>query len=167
MELKELRSGNTKWRVVVLGGPNLGPQMQTIGNLDGLLQEWARDIGIKVEHFRSNHEGKLLEFVHESRERADAFLVNPGGLVRVGESLRHTLKDSKKPCAEIHIENAELGHNSIFSASVLSIFSGLGSSSYLGALVALTLALDDIDFLHPQGDSPYNRSHGTPRSLYQ
>lgn len=167
MQLKELRKSKTSWRIVVLGGPNLGPQMQQVGNLEELLQDWARDLGIEVEHFRSNHEGKLLEFVHESRERADAYLINPGGLVRVGESLRHTLKDSKKPCAEIHMDNAELGQNSIFSASVLSIFSGLGPSSYLGALIALTLALDDADFLHPQGDSPYNRSHGTPRSLYQ
>jgi 3-dehydroquinate dehydratase-2 len=108
-----------------------------------------------------------LEFIHASRERADGFLVNPGGLVRVGESFRHALKDSKKPCAEIHMVNAELAQKSIFSPSVLSIFSGLGASTYLGALTALTLALDDKDFLHPEGDSPYNRSHGTPRSLYQ
>ncbi|WP_318914528.1 type II 3-dehydroquinate dehydratase [Shinella zoogloeoides] len=141
--------------------------MQQIGNLEDLLQGWAADLGIEVEHFRSNHEGKLLEFVHEARERADAFLVNPGGLVRVGESLRHTLKDSKKPCAEIHMDNAELNKKSIFSDSVLSIFSGFGPSTYLGALTALTLALDEPSFLHPQGDSPYNRAHGAPRSLYQ
>lgn len=167
MDLKKLRKGNTKWKIVVLGGPNLGRQMEAIGNLEEKLQGWAASLGIEVEQFRSNHEGKLLEFIHASRDRADAFLVNPGGLVRVGESFRHALKDSKKPCAEIHMVNAELSQKSIFSPSVLSIFSGLGASSYLGALTALTLALDDVDFLHPEGDSPYNRSHGTPRSLYQ
>lgn len=167
MDLKKLRKGSTKWRIVILGGPNLSRQMDAIGNLDEKLQGWAASLGIEVEQFRSNHEGKLLEFIHESRERADGFLVNPGGLVRVGESFRHALKDSKRPCAEIHMVNAELAEKSIFSASVLSIFSGLGASTYLGALTALTLALDDHTFLHPEGDSPYNRSHGTPRSLYQ
>lgn len=167
MDLKNLRTRDTKWRIAILSGPNLGQQIQRVGSLEEMLQDWAAQLGIEIEHFRSNHEGKLLEFVHASRERVDGYLVNPGGLVRVGESLRHTLKDAKKPCVEIHMNNAELGQKSIFSPSVLSIFSGLGPSSYLGALAALTLALDDETFLHPEGTSPYNRSHGAPRSLYQ
>lgn len=167
MELKSLRSRDTKWRIVVLSGPNLGPQIERIGDLERTLQDWASQLGVEVEHFRSNHEGKLLEFIHASRAYADAYLVNPGGLVRVGESFRHALKDAKKPCVEVHLDNAELAQKSIFSPSVLTIFSGLGSSSYLGALTALVLALDDVDFLHPEGTGPLNRSHGAPRSLYQ
>ncbi len=167
MKLSSIRNGTRNWKVVVLSGPNLSSRLDGIGNFEELLNTWASDLGIQIEHFRSNHEGKLLEFIHASRETANAYLVNPGGLVRVGESFRHALKDAKKPCVEVHLDNVELQKKSIFSASVLTIFSGLGKSSYLGALVALVLALDDKDFLHPEGTGPLNRSHGAPRSLYQ
>lgn len=166
MRLADLRTRDTKWHIIVLGGPGVKAGLGDMAEFEKTLQASAAQLGVTVEHFQSNHEGKLLEFVHSSRDRANAYLVNPGGLVRVGESLRHTLKDAKKPSVEIHLDNRELGNQSIFSPSVLSIFSGLGPSSYLGAMAALVLALDDIDFLNPEGTSPLNRSHGAPRSLY-
>ncbi|WP_223565181.1 type II 3-dehydroquinate dehydratase [Agrobacterium tumefaciens] len=166
MRLAELRKLDTKWHIIVLGGPGIKPGIGDLVEFQRTLQAAATQLGITVEHFQSNHEGKLLEFVHSSRDRANAYLVNPGGLVRVGESLRHTLKDAKKPTVEVHLDNRELRTQSIFAPSVLSIFSGLGQSSYLGGMVALVLALDDMDFLNPEGTSPLNRSHGAPRSLY-
>ncbi|OWV93601.1 type II 3-dehydroquinate dehydratase [Rhizobium sp. R693] len=166
MRLSDLRKGKTKWHIAVLGGPGVRAILGDIGEFEKILKEGASQLGVEVEHFQSNHEGHLLEFVHSSRDRANAYLVNPGSLVRVGESLRHTLKDAKKPSVEIHFHNHELCQKSIFSPSVLSIFSGLGPSSYLGAMTSLVLALDDIDFLNPDGTGPLNRSHGAPRSLY-
>lgn len=166
MRLSDLRKGNTKWHIVVLGGPGVRATLGDMDEFEKALEEWASQLGIEIEHFQSNHEGRLLEFVHSSRDRASAYLVNPGGLVRVGESLRHTLKDAKKPCVEVHLDNGELRRQSIFAPSVLTIFSGLGRSSYVGAMTALVLALDDVDFLHPEGTGPLNRSHGAPRSLY-
>ena len=166
MRLSDLRTGDARWHIVVLGGPGVRAELGDIKEFEKSLKESASQLGVEVEHFQSNHEGKLLEFVHSSRDRASAYLVNPGGLVRVGESLRHTLKDAQKPSVEIHLQNKDLGQRSIFAPSVLSIFSGLGPSSYLGAMTALVLALDDIDFLNPEGTGPLNRSHGAPRSLY-
>lgn len=166
MRLSDLRTGNTKWHIIVLGGPGVRATLGDVDAFEKTLKEGASQLGVEVEHFQSNHEGKLLEFVHSSRDRANAYLVNPGGLVRVGESLRHTLKDAKKPTVEIHLQNQELAERSIFAPSVLSIFSGLGPSSYLGAMTALVLSLDDVDFLNPEGTGPLNRSHGAPRSLY-
>lgn len=166
MRLADLRTRDTKWHIIVLGGPGVKAALGDMARFEMGLQAAGDRLGVTVEHFQSNHEGKLLEFVHSSRDRANAYLVNPGGLVRVGESLRHTLKDAKKPAVEIHTSNRELAGQSIFAPSVLSIFSGLGPSSYLGAMTALVLALDDIDFLNPDGTGPLNRSHGAPRSLY-
>lgn len=166
VRLTELRTRDTKWHIIVLGGPGVKAGIGETAGFEKRLQEAADQLGVTVEHFQSNHEGKLLEFVHSSRDRASAYLVNPGGLVRVGESLRHTLKDAKKPTVEVHLDNHELSTQSIFAPSVLSIFSGLGLSSYLGGMAALVLALDDLDFLNPEGTGPLNRSHGAPRSLY-
>ena len=167
MNLQNLRKGATKWKIAVLSGPNVSPNIKAIGRFDELLAEWGEALGVHVEHFQSNHEGKLLEYIHSSAGATNGYIVNPGGLTRVGESLRHALKDSKRPVVEVHFGNLELDSRSIFAPSVMCIFSGLGRSSYLGALTALVLALDDLDFLHPEGSGPTNRSHGTPRSLYQ
>lgn len=166
MRLAELRTRDTKWHIAVLGGPGVKATLGDLTTFEASLQASAERLGVTAEHFQSNHEGKLLEFVHSSRDRTNAYLINPGGLVRVGESLRHTLKDAQKPTVEIHTSNRELVEQSIFAPSVLSIFSGLGLSSYVGAMTALVLALDDIDFLNPEGTGPLNRSHGAPRSLY-
>ncbi|RLA42825.1 MAG: dehydroquinase [Gammaproteobacteria bacterium] len=166
MKLSELRNNDTSWRIVVLNGPNTKAAINSIGNFDELLEEWAKSLGVEIDHFQSNHEGKILEYIHAAVPTATGFLVNPGGLTLVGESLRHALKDSALPVAEIHFDNAELGAQSIFSPSVTSIFSGLRQFSYLGGLVSLVLALDDLDFLHPDGNSATNRSHGTPKSLF-
>lgn len=167
MNLSSLRKSGRRWRIAVLNGPNTSGQLAQMGDFENRLREWAEQLGVEVEHFQSNHEGRLLEFIHDRVARTDAFMANPGGLTKFGESFRHALKDSKRPAIELHVKNAELGADSVFSPSVTSIFSGMNQSTYLGALVALTLALDDEHFLHPEGKSPINISHGTPRSLYQ
>ena len=161
-----MRKASTEWQIVVLGGPNVLALTKSIHDFDGLLRSWGRDLGVNVEHFQSNHEGKLLEYIHASAATTHGYLVNPGGLARVGESLRHALKDSKRPTVEVHLSNEQLNSLTIFSPSVTAIFSGMRQFSYQGALLALTLALDDPDFLHPDGKGEFNRAHGAPRSLY-
>jgi 3-dehydroquinate dehydratase II len=167
MRLSNLRKCDTKWTIAVLSGPSLSSDINAIGRFGERLKEWGESLGIHVEHFQSNHEGKLLEYIHSTAAATNGYIVNPGGLTHVGESLRHALKDARRPVVEVHLRNRNLGARSIFSPSVTCIFSGLGQSSYLGALTALVLALDDPDFLHPDGTGPTNRAHGTPRSLYQ
>jgi len=166
MNLKRLRTTERRWQIALLSGPNTSGQLHPIDEFERELSAWGDSLGIDVRLFHSNHEGKLLEFVHANAANLDGFLVNPGGLVRVGESLRHVLKDSKKPSVELHLNQAELRGESIFAPSVTAIFAGPDRHGVLGALVALTLALDDLEFLNPEGTSEINRSHGNPRSLY-
>ena len=166
MNLTNLRNNTTRWEAAVLNGPNTRGQLGDLQVFEDELQFWGDSLGIGVQHFQSNHEGALLEFVHANAATLHGFLVNPGGLVRVGESLRHVLKDARKPSIEVHFDQAELRGESIFAPSVTGVFAGPGRHAMLGALVSLTLALDDMDFLNPEGTSEINRSHGNPRSLY-
>lgn len=166
MDLKTLRTTEQRWEIAILSGPNTTTQYRPADEFERELQTWADSLGIAVRHFQSNHEGELLEYVHSNAGQVHGFLVNPGGLVRVGESLRHVLKDAKKPAVELHLRQEELRGESIFAPSVTGIFAGPGRHALLGALVALSLALDDLDFLNPDGTSEINRSHGNPRSLY-
>ena len=166
MALQSLRTSDKRWSIAVLNGPNTSREVGPAEAFEDELGAWADELGVSVQHVQSNHEGELLEFVHANAATVDGFLVNPGGLVRVGESLRHVLKDAKKPSLEVHQRQSELRGQSIFAPSVTGIFAGLGRHAFLGALVALTLGLDDLDFLNPDGTSEINRSHGNPRSLY-
>jgi 3-dehydroquinate dehydratase-2 len=167
VNLTNLRQRDTQWQIIVLSGPNVVASVRAVGNFEEQLTGWATDLGVQVTHFGSNHEGRLLEHIHATSATTNGYLVNPGGLTMIGESLRHALRDAKRPHVEVHFENARLCQNSIFSASVTTISSGLGAHSYLAALVALVLSLDDEDFLHPDGTSEISRPHGAPRSLYQ
>jgi 3-dehydroquinate dehydratase II len=166
-QLSKLRSADTRWNIAVLSGPNMAAALRSVPDFADQLDGWAQALKVQVRHVQSNHEGQLLEFIHESAAATNGYIVNPGGLTRVGESLRHCLKDAKTPTVEVHWNNAELASDSIFAPSVTSIFSGLGPFAVLGALTSLVLALDDIDFLNPDGKGEFNRAHGAPRSLYQ
>jgi 3-dehydroquinate dehydratase len=167
LSLHALRGGTAEWRIAVVNGPNLTSELARIDDFGALVTEWSRELGVTTEYFGSNHEGKLLEFIHASAESTDGYLVNPGGLRRGGEALRHALRDTKRPHVEVYLTNeVRDDRGSVFAPSVTAIFGGLRQFTYLGALVALTLALDDADFLGPTGDSAINRAHGAPRSLY-
>jgi len=166
MRLSDLRHGDEAWRIAVLNGPALTRELAAIDDYDGCLAEWGRELGVHVEQFASNHEGRLLEYIHASSERTHGYVVNPGGVTTTGESLRHALRDCKRPHVEVHLDKTTFDSaRSILAPSVTGIVSGLGEFSYLGALVSLVLALDDEDFLAPRGTSAINRSSGAPRSL--
>lgn len=167
MDLRALRSGESAWRIIVLNGPNVGRMLAASVGFDALLDAWGASLGVRVEQFTSNHEGRLLEHIHATSADTHGYLVNPGGLTVIGESLRHALRDAKRPHVEVHLDNRELsGQTSIFAPSVTGIVSGLDRFSYLGALVALVLGLDDAAFLAPDSTDPISRPHGAPRSLY-
>lgn len=168
MDLSLLREQRqTRWRLALLSGPNTGPELRAVPDFDQLVDGWAAMLGVRVEQLRSNHEGELLEYVHRSAASTHGYLVNPGGLTEVGESLRHCLKDAGRPLVEVHWRTSELLGRSVFAPTATSICAGLGHLAVLGALVSLVLALDDRDFLHPGGTGETNRSTGVPRSLYQ
>ncbi len=167
MDLRALRQDDTRWRIIVLNGPNVGQALRRIDGFDEQLAAWADGLGVQVEQRTSNHEGRLLEAIHATSDETHGYLVNPGGLRMVGESLRHALRDAKRPHVLVHLDSDALrGLPSIFAPSVTSIVSGLGAYSYLGALVALVRGLDDATFLAPGSTDPISRPHGAPRSLY-
>jgi 3-dehydroquinate dehydratase-2 len=132
-----------------------------IGSLDELkayVAAFGARLGVDVEAFSSNHQGDILEFIHGSAERVDGYIINPAGLTTVGEGVRHALEDSGRPVIEVHFANISasaggargLGGGSIrssFTHTATGLCMGMRQYSYIGALTALVLALDDEDFL--------------------
>jgi 3-dehydroquinate dehydratase-2 len=172
--IDKLRAGSYRWRIAVIDGPNmpnLGRRSRTIygpikslADLQSLVREAADELGVIVTPFASNHEGEILEFIHGSGESQDGYIINPAGLTTYGESTRHALEDTGKPVVECHFSNTArhfaavvppyLLQQSRFTYSATGLVMGFRQYSYIGALVALTLALDDDNFL-----AGGNRSH--------
>ncbi|MEU6537160.1 type II 3-dehydroquinate dehydratase [Streptomyces sp. NPDC047000] len=166
------RRGDRRHRIAVIDGPNmsnLGARSKKvygdIGSLDDLktyVREYGAALGVDVENFSSNHQGDILEFIHESAARVDGYLINPAGLTTVGEGVRHALEDTGRPVIEVHFANitASAGGarglgggpiNSSFTHTATGMCMGLRQYSYAGALTALVHGLDDPYFLGAEG----------------
>ncbi len=170
-DFKVVRNSDTKHRIAVIDGPNmssLGNRSKQvygpIGSLDDLKSftaDFGASLGVEVENFSSNYQGAILEFIHDSAARVDAYIINPAGLTTVGEGVRHALEDTGRPVMEVHFANIAaaagtargLGGGSInssFTHTATGVAMGMRHYSYAAALTALTLALDDSSFLGAQ-----------------
>jgi 3-dehydroquinate dehydratase-2 len=156
-----------EWRIAVIDGPNMpnlgnrdknlyGP-IASLADLQKLVRDYARSLGVHVEQYASNHEGEILDFIHRSATVVDGYIINPAGLTTYGEATRHALDDTKKPVMEVHFSNTArhfaevvppyLEQKSRFTYSATGLAMGLRQYSYLAALLGLTLSLDDDAFL--------------------
>ena len=103
-------------RVLILNGPNLNllgsrrPDVYgsaTLADLERLCVVWGTRLGIEVETFQSNHEGALIDRLHEARGVVDGLVINPGALTHTSYSLDDTLEAVEIPAVEVHISSVE------------------------------------------------------------
>jgi 3-dehydroquinate dehydratase-2 len=140
--------------VLVLHGPNLNllglrePAVygkDTLAEVDAQLERLADDLGVEVACRQSNHEGELIDWLHEARDRFDAVLINPGGLTHTSVSLRDAIAGIEKPCVEVHLSNIHrreaFRHTSLITAVCVGAILGFGLQSYLLGLRALAAQL--------------------------
>ena len=136
----------------VLNGPNLNllgvrePDIYGRETLDDvrLLCERAAD-GASVVFRQSNHEGELIDWVHEAREQASALVINPAGYGHTSVALLDALKTLGIPIIECHLSNPvtreRFRHRSYVSPVAAGVVSGFGPFSYeLAVKAALRLA---------------------------
>jgi len=99
-------------RVLVLQGPNLNlvgtrePEIYGYETLDEIhrgIAARARDLGLEVDFFQSNHEGALIDRLH--RRDYDVAIVNAGGLTHTSVSLRDALLAVQRPFVEVHLSD--------------------------------------------------------------
>ncbi|GHF67906.1 3-dehydroquinate dehydratase-2 [Amycolatopsis bartoniae] len=162
-----LRTSDQRYTIAVIDGPNVsnlarrskrmyGPNASAEG-LGKFVLEWGGRLGVDVERFLSNHEGAILEYIHESSDRVDGYLVNPAGLTTTSHSVPFALYDTGRPVVEVHFANISasaatargpvIGPGvSTFTPLVSGQVMGMREYSYAGALLSLVLALDDVTF---------------------
>ena len=134
-------------KILVLHGPNLNlfgrrePHIYgttTLAQIDTLLAALARELGVELATIQSNHEGALVDFLHEHIDTAAGALVNPAGLTQHGVPLHDAIKAMPFPVLEVHMSNLATREpwrtHSIISPAVKGTIQGLGPQSYLLAL---------------------------------
>jgi len=140
---------------MVLHGPNLNllglrePAvygMQTLTDIDGALERLADELGIEVACRQSNHEGELIDWLHEARERFDGVVINPAGYTHTSVALRDAISAIGKPCIEVHLSNVHareaFRHTSLTAGVCVGVVMGFGVDSYLLGLRALVSRLE-------------------------
>jgi len=142
--------------VLVLHGPNmnlLGRRPRdiygtvTLAEIDARLRERATELGLTVRIVQSNHEGALIDALHEAIDWADAVLINPGGLTHTSVALRDCLEALAKPAVEVHLSNIHAREPfrqvSLIAPVCVGQVAGFGWRSYLLGLEAIAALLAD------------------------
>lgn len=136
--------------IYVLNGPNLNllgsrePEIygsDTLDDIAGKLEDRAQELGVDVEVRQSNHEGHLLDWIHEAEaENAKAILLNAAGFTHTSIALHDAIKAVSVPVIEVHISNPHaresFRHKSLVGQAARGTISGFGALSYLLALDA-------------------------------
>ena len=138
-------------KILVLHGPNLNlfgrrePHIYgttTLAQINDQLTALAAELEVTLEILQSNHEGALIDFLHQHIDDAQGALVNPAGLTQHGVPLHDAIKAMPFPVLEVHMSNIAAREpwrsHSIISPAVKGTIQGLGPQSYLLALRGIT-----------------------------
>jgi 3-dehydroquinate dehydratase II len=136
--------------VFVLNGPNLNmlgkrePGIygrQTLEDVKQLCLAAGKDLGLDIDFRQSNHEGVLIDWIHEAGDKAIGVAINAGAYTHTSIALHDAMKAVSIPVVEVHISNVhareEFRHRSMIAPAAKGVICGFGSASYILALHAL------------------------------
>ena len=142
-------------KILVLNGPNLNllgtrePEQygrDTLADVERLCAEAGAKHGVEIECRQSNHEGVLIDWIHEAGREVAAgnmlgVVMNPGAYTHTSIALHDAIKGASVPLIELHISNVhareEFRHRSYISPAARGIIVGLGVKGYMLAIAAL------------------------------
>lgn len=134
-------------RIYVLNGPNLNllgtrqPEVyghETLDDVHKRMLSRAVELGFGIVFFQSNHEGEIIDKIHEARGQADGIIINPAAYSHTSVAILDALNTFEKPVIEVHISNIHkreaFRHHSFVSARAEGVIAGLGTLGYVLAL---------------------------------
>jgi 3-dehydroquinate dehydratase II len=140
----------TPMRILVIHGPNLNllgrrePEVygtQTLADIDGELEAAAKELGVEIDCFQSNHEGELIDRIQAAMGVCTGILINPGGFTHTSVALRDALVATSLPVLEVHLSNVfareDFRQHSFISPIAIGVISGLGADGYRFGLESL------------------------------
>ncbi len=133
--------------LLVLNGPNLNmlgtrePATyghETLADIAELCRSTGRACDFTVEFQQTNHEGQLIDWIHQSRGRGVGIVINPGAWTHTSVAIRDALVASELPVIEVHLSNVhkreEFRHHSYVSGIAVAVLAGFGSNGYRMAI---------------------------------
>lgn len=141
-------------KVLVIQGPNLNRLgkraeyhygVMTLEILNGMIKDYGMSIGIESDFLQSNHEGQLIDWIHESEQKYDAVLINPGAYTHYSYAIRDAIESVEIPFVEVHLSNIyereTFRHVSVISPVCKKQFYGMKEKSYYEAMEYLRTLL--------------------------
>ena len=140
--------------IFVLNGPNLNLLGQrepgiygdmSLAAIENECRKLGEELGFSIDFRQSNHEGVLVDWLHEANEKAAGVAINPGAYGHTSIALHEAIRAIAVPVVELRISNIHareaFRHKSMISPAVKGVICGFGQDSYLLAIRALkTLA---------------------------
>lgn len=137
-------------RVLVVNGPNLNllgtrrPEIYgptTLGDLEESCHAWGAALGVTVDTFQSNHEGALIDRLHEAIGRYDGVIINPGALTHYSYALHDAIEAIGLPTVEVHLTDITAREDwrahSVVTPICAATITGEGTDGYRRALELL------------------------------
>lgn len=134
-------------RVLVIHGPNLNllgtrePKIygkMTMQDINDNLRAQAEEANIGIDFFQSNHEGAIIDELHNARGKYDYIILNAGAFTHYSIAIRDAIAGIEIPTIEVHLSNVhqreEFRHHSVISPVVVGQICGFGLNSYKAAL---------------------------------
>lgn len=134
-------------RILLINGPNLNllgtrePHLYGSTTLDDVVnsaEAQASNLDATLEAFQSNHEGAIVDRLHEARGNVDAVVINPGAYTHTSVAIRDALLGVDIPFVEIHVSNVhareEFRRHSYLSDKAQAVICGLGVYGYTAAV---------------------------------
>ncbi len=140
--------------VTLLNGPNLNllglrqPEIygrETLDDVAAKVSDLAEELGLTVRALQSNHEGQLVDWIHEARGTSAAIIINPGAYSHTSVAILDALHAYDGPVIEVHISNIHkrepFRHHSYVSQRADGVIAGCGTDGYLLALCRIASIL--------------------------
>ncbi len=137
-------------RVLLMNGPNLNmlgirePEMygvDTLETIENEMKEYASELGVELDCFQSNHEGELIDKLHEAHFKYDGVIYNPGAHTHYSYALRDAVASIDTPVVEVHLTDVDSREDfrklSVFDGVVFTKIKGMGKACYKEALNVL------------------------------
>lgn len=141
-------------KILVLHGPNLNllgtrePEIYghtTLQNINARMEKRAREAGLSIDFFQSNHEGALVDAVQAANHKYDYIIFNAAAFTHYSIALRDAIAAIEVPVIEVHLSNIhqreEFRHTSVLAPVAMGQICGLGTESYMAALEAVIYKL--------------------------
>lgn len=140
-------------KILVLHGPNLNllgqrePEVYghtTLPEINKMLKEVAEQAGFTVKILQSNHEGALIDAIHNAVGQFSAIVINPGAFTHYSIAIRDAIAGVQIPAIEVHLSNLAVREafrqHSVIAPVAVGQIAGFGADSYrLGLLAAIEL----------------------------